>query len=189
SKDMGNLINQIIAIQEQLGGCVLIVHHTGKDQTRGLRGWSGLNGALDTAIEVSDNDGSRAWKVTKNKDGISGRAANFALKGVVYGRDEDGNEISSCYVDGLSDNANDEELTTCLLGLIDEYYKRGDYISPIFNAKNRAFNMLSDDKNYPKGLTNKKLNSLLMNAERSSLIEREEYRNSSSNKAFRWRVV
>ncbi|MEQ1638968.1 MAG: AAA family ATPase, partial [Methylococcales bacterium] len=189
SKDMGNLINHIIAIQEKLGGCVLIVHHTGKDQTRGLRGWSGLNGALDTAIEVSDNDGSRAWKVTKNKDGISGRAANFALKGVVYGRDEDGNEISSCIVDSLSDNANDEELTTCLLGLIYEYYKRGDYISPIFNAKNRAFNMLNDDVNYPKGLTSKKLNSLLMNAERSSLIEREEYRNSSSNKAFRWRVV
>ena len=53
SADMGQLIANLQDLQTELGGFVLVVHHSGKDETRGLRGWSGLNGALDCAIAVS----------------------------------------------------------------------------------------------------------------------------------------
>lgn len=53
SSDMGQLIKNLKDLQTELDGFVLVVHHSGKEESRGLRGWSGLNGALDCAIAVS----------------------------------------------------------------------------------------------------------------------------------------
>lgn len=58
SKSMGEVIGAAKAIQAELGGLVLLVHHTGKDATKGLRGHSSLHAALDAAIEVT-RDGDR----------------------------------------------------------------------------------------------------------------------------------
>ena len=103
SADMGQLIANLQALQIELGGFVLVVHHSGKDETRGLRGWSGLNGALDCAIAVSrlsDNkmDTGRRWEVSKSKDGSDGMANEFSLEQVLLCYDEDGQPITSCFV-------------------------------------------------------------------------------------------
>lgn len=103
SKDMGAIIAALHALQAQLGGMVLVVHHTGKDSSRGLRGWSGLNGALDCSIEVSratedKADRRRAWEVAKSKDGRDGLRFQFELDTVELGPDLDGMMISSCIV-------------------------------------------------------------------------------------------
>lgn len=109
SKDMGALIAALHEMQEQLGGMVLVVHHTGKDTTRGLRGWSGLNGALDCSIEVSrasedKADNRRSWEVAKSKDGRDGLRFNFELEVIELGYDLDGLPVSSCTVrDGWRD--------------------------------------------------------------------------------------
>ncbi len=98
SKDMGEVIGAAKAIQAAVGGVVLVVHHTGKDATRGLRGHSSLIAALDAAIEVTRTDDRREWKIAKSKDGEDGEAHPFKLDLVRICEDEDGEPVTSCVV-------------------------------------------------------------------------------------------
>ncbi|WP_321924531.1 AAA family ATPase [Burkholderia sp. BCC1998] len=99
SVDMGHLIEACKEAQRRLGGVVLLVHHTGKDGTKGLRGHSSLYAALDAAIEVSRNDGRREWSVAKSKDDADGGRNAFALRVVELGDDEHGEPVTSCVVE------------------------------------------------------------------------------------------
>ncbi|MFZ2315516.1 MAG: AAA family ATPase [Gammaproteobacteria bacterium] len=96
SVDMGNIIAAAKKLQSLTGGVALLVHHTGKDTTKGLRGHSSLYAALDGAIEVIKTDNRREWSVAKSKDDITGDANPFKLEIVNVGFDELGNEITSC---------------------------------------------------------------------------------------------
>ena len=96
SVDIGNLIAAAKELQSLSGGLVLLVHHTGKDSTKGLRGHSSLYAALDGAIEVTANDSRRAWSVAKSKDDITGDAHPFKLEIVPVGKDDEGQDITSC---------------------------------------------------------------------------------------------
>lgn len=98
SQDMGLIIEAAKALQMALGGLVLLVHHTGKDAGKGLRGHSSLFAALDAAIEVSRDGDSRAWAVAKSKDGQDGNAHPFRLEVVELGEDGDGEPITSCVI-------------------------------------------------------------------------------------------
>jgi hypothetical protein len=78
---------------------VVLVAHTGKDASRGLRGWSGVKGALDVEITVDKCGQHHAATVTKMKDGVGeGDEHGFELQSVIVGQDEDGEDISSCVV-------------------------------------------------------------------------------------------
>lgn len=99
SVDMGLLIAAATELQVRVGGLVLIVHHSGKDTSRGARGHSSLFAALDACIEVSRNDERREWKLSKAKDGEDGKAHPFRLEVVEIGTDEDGDPITSCVVE------------------------------------------------------------------------------------------
>ena len=96
SVDMGNLIAASKRLQSLTGGLVLLVHHVGKDATKGLRGHSSLYAALDGAIEVTNTDTRRAWSVAKSKDDVTGDAHPFKLEIVSVGIDDEGDEITSC---------------------------------------------------------------------------------------------
>jgi len=100
SKEMGQILQGAKELQAQTGSLVVMIHHTGKDPTRGLRGHSSLLAALDAAIEVerSAND-SRSWAVAKAKDGEDGKRTPFKLVRHVLAVDADGDEISSCSVE------------------------------------------------------------------------------------------
>lgn len=112
SADMGQLIANLQDLQAELGGFVLVVHHSGKDETRGLRGWSGLNGALDCAIAVTrvsedKRNTNRRWEVSKSKDGSDGVRNDFVLEQVLIDYDEDGQSITSCVIShAVSEKAN-----------------------------------------------------------------------------------
>ena len=60
SQDMGVIIKHLKLLQETTGGLVLIIHHTGKNASQGLRGHSSLKAALDANIEVIGGD-KRSW--------------------------------------------------------------------------------------------------------------------------------
>jgi hypothetical protein len=99
SKSMGEVIAAAKAIQAAVGGVVLLVHHTGKDAAKGMRGHSSLHAALDAAIEVTRTDDRREWKIAKSKDGEDGEAHPFRLDVVQIGEDEDdGEPVTSCIV-------------------------------------------------------------------------------------------
>lgn len=98
SAAMGEIIAATKALQAELGGLVLLVHHTGKDAARGLRGHSSLHAALDAAIEVSRTDDRREWRTSKSKDGSDDDAQAFRLEVIEIGEDEDGEPVTSCVV-------------------------------------------------------------------------------------------
>ena len=98
SKDMGSIVAAAKLLQEALGGLVLLVHHTGKDAARGMRGHSLLHAALDCAIEVKRSGDNREWVVAKSKDGEDGASHPFKLEVVTLGIDSDGDAITSCVI-------------------------------------------------------------------------------------------
>ncbi|MFC5428477.1 helicase RepA family protein [Paraburkholderia denitrificans] len=98
SKDMGEIIANLKILQDSLGCAVLVVHHTGKDATKGLRGHSSLFAALDAAIEVKRDGCCRSWALAKSKDDADGAQHPFALKDVDLGEDADGESVTSCVV-------------------------------------------------------------------------------------------
>lgn len=98
SRDMSAVIEGAKALQRAICGLVVLIAHTGKDATKGLRGHSSLFAALDGAIVVSREGEVRSWKVDKAKDGKDGLKHGFKLEIVSLGADEDGDEVSSCVV-------------------------------------------------------------------------------------------
>jgi len=102
-RDLGKVIDHCKFLHAQTGALVVVVHHSGKDSSKGPRGWSGLHGAADAEIEVVRNGDYRLATVVKQKDGADGVAFGFKLKRVVVGLDEDGDEISSCVIEHVAD--------------------------------------------------------------------------------------
>jgi hypothetical protein len=98
SRDMGEIIEGAKALQRLTQGLVILVAHTGKDTSKGLRGHSSLLAALDGAIEVSRDGDRRKWSVDKAKDGIDGAEHPFRLEVLELGQDEYGETLTSCAV-------------------------------------------------------------------------------------------
>lgn len=102
-EDMGRALGHCKALHRALAATVLIVGHSGKDADRGMRGWSGVKGALDAEIVVERSDDYRAATVTKLKDGVGeGEEYPFALESIGVGQDEDGDEVTSCVVHAVA---------------------------------------------------------------------------------------
>jgi hypothetical protein len=99
SKEMGEILEAVKNLQLATGGLVVLVHHTGKDVSKGMRGHSSLFAALDGAIEVHRSDERRSWSVAKSKDADDGGVVHFRLKHHVLGQDVDGEDITSCTVE------------------------------------------------------------------------------------------
>ncbi len=98
SEDMGAALARCKRLHETTGAMVILVHHSGKDASKGARGWSGIKGALDVEIEVSMGAVVRTAKVTKLKDGEDMAAFHFTLESVELGKRANGNPITSCVV-------------------------------------------------------------------------------------------
>lgn len=102
AEDMGAVIARCKRLQEATGATVLLIHHAGKDASRGARGWSGLRGAVDVEIEITRKGDDRLTKVTKQKDGEDGALFPFRLLSVDLGQDDDGVPLTSCVVEHLN---------------------------------------------------------------------------------------
>lgn len=99
SADMGRIIEAFDVIRRETKAHVCVVHHSGKDSARGMRGHSSLLAAVDTAIEVKKLEtGERVMRVTKSKDDTDGAEIVFDLEVVQVGVDRDGDPITSCVV-------------------------------------------------------------------------------------------
>lgn len=104
SEDMGALIAGADAVRLATGATVFLVHHLGKDESRGARGHSSLKAALDTEIELAVKpDGLHVATVTKQRDLPGGAQFAFRLKVVELGRDSDDDPVTSCIVEHVHD--------------------------------------------------------------------------------------
>lgn len=109
-EDVGKALGHCKRLHELTGALVVLIHHSGKDASKGARGWSGLRAAADAEIEVVREGNARALRLSKNKDGEDGLQWGFALDVVQLGVDEDLDPITSCVaveaeipVGGMSD--------------------------------------------------------------------------------------
>jgi hypothetical protein len=109
SEAMGAFVSNLTKIQLATKAHVLGVHHSGKDVRRGARGWSGLKAAVDTEIEVLNDNGRRTFTSTKQRDLVGQRAWSFQLRTVTLGLDEDGDPITSCTVSVANEGANEAD--------------------------------------------------------------------------------
>jgi hypothetical protein len=99
-EDVGKALAHCKAIGKAAGDAmVLLVHHSGKDSSKGARGWSGLRAAADVEIEVTRAADDRCAELTKLKDGQDGAQFGFRLLTVVLGQDVDGQDVTSCIVE------------------------------------------------------------------------------------------
>lgn len=97
SEDMGRALRNINLLHEAIGAMNLVVHHAGKDLSKGSRGWSGLKAAADVQIEVLRHEnGDREIIIEKMKDGEDGVRYPFKLEVIDVGIDYDGDIITSC---------------------------------------------------------------------------------------------
>ena len=104
SEDMGAALATIGEVVKSSGVTALLLHHPGKDVSRGPRGWSGIVGNLDTIIEMERaSNGLRKVKVTKQKDCEEGLVCNFELEVVTLGHSKDQKSVTSCVVRHLSE--------------------------------------------------------------------------------------
>jgi hypothetical protein len=98
-EDVGRALANCNGLHRATGAVVVLIHHAGKDASKGARGWSGLKAAADAEIEVLRMPaGQRLMRTSKQKDGEDGLAWGFDLKSVPVGMNEDGDVETSCVV-------------------------------------------------------------------------------------------
>jgi hypothetical protein len=98
AEDMGLALANARALRDATGAVVVLVHHAGKDTSKGSRGWSGIKAAADAEIEVIRHEDSpvREIRISKMKDGDDGLRWAFRLDVLEVGIDSDGDAITSC---------------------------------------------------------------------------------------------
>jgi len=97
---MSKLIAGLDAIRERTGVHIMLVHHSGKDASKGARGASALRAACDTEIELSFDEETRVRtaRATKQRDMETGAEINFVLQIVELGEDADGDQVTTCII-------------------------------------------------------------------------------------------
>jgi len=99
SEGMGLVIKACGLISELTGCVVILIHHSGKDATKGMRGHSSLYAAMDGVIAVDQATGTWSTEVPagKTKDG-SGVTKGFSLRVVELETNAKGKMVTSCVV-------------------------------------------------------------------------------------------
>ncbi len=94
SEDMTLFIENIDTIRRATTAHVMIVHHSGKDTSKGARGHSSLRAATDTELEIVD----RTVLVRKQRDMEFAKPIGFELDTLTVGTNAYGEDITSCTV-------------------------------------------------------------------------------------------
>lgn len=97
--DMTSFIANADALRDVTGAHIMIVHHSGKDTAKGARGHSSLRAATDTEIELGIEDKLRTATATKQRDLEPQEPFVFTLKVHDLGKDEDGDEVTTCTIE------------------------------------------------------------------------------------------
>ncbi len=99
AKDMGQFVANVDYIRAETGAHVLVIHHSGKDTSRGARGSGALRGAVDTEIELTRDGKVISATTRKQRDMPDDAAFHYSLRSVFIGYDEDGDAVTSCVVE------------------------------------------------------------------------------------------
>ncbi|MBH0476112.1 AAA family ATPase [Salmonella enterica] len=100
ARDMGAFIEGCDTIKRETGATVLVVHHSGKDDSKGARGSSSFRAALDAEFNVrrEGDGGAIILTCTKMKDAEEPPPAAFDLREAELFTDRDGERVASLVV-------------------------------------------------------------------------------------------
>jgi len=99
AKDMGQFVRSVDFLREKTGAHVMVIHHSGKDSTKGARGSGSLRAAADTEIELTRDGVTIIAETKKQRDMPTGAIFAYMLKGVLIGHDEDGDAVTTAVVE------------------------------------------------------------------------------------------
>lgn len=99
SADMNGIIAGATMLKMTTDAAVLLIHHPGKDASRGLRGHSSLHAALDSVVEVDQDGEVIRWRLVKSKDGEIGINHGFKLRTIQLSVNSSGKPRKSCVVE------------------------------------------------------------------------------------------
>jgi hypothetical protein len=116
ARDMGRFIIRCGEIERHYGCVVAVVHHMGKDASRGARGSNALNGAADVTISVEKGEAFSTVRVDEMKDGPEGQEWRFRL--LPYPSDEAGTELKKRSIDDPPEALT--EASTCIVDLLSQ---------------------------------------------------------------------
>ena len=79
--ESGFFMPNIQAIAEGVNGSVILIHHLGKDPSRGARGHSSIKGAIDHEITLSKPKGNPRgkWIVDKDRNQAEGLSGSYKI--------------------------------------------------------------------------------------------------------------
>lgn len=103
--EVGRVIGACDQIREATGAAVLLIHHSGKDATRGARGHSSLRAAVDTELLVEGRCNPRTLTVTKQRDLPTAEPMSFDLVPIKVATDLETFEDTTACVVRHSDQA------------------------------------------------------------------------------------
>ena len=109
SRDMSTVVANAKILQALTGASVMLVHHTGKNTERGMRGHTILPAAVDTTIEVKRTVMQRSWTAVKVRDGVDGVSGAFELEVVDLQPDRRGQPVRTVVVEHVALQANLDE--------------------------------------------------------------------------------
>jgi hypothetical protein len=96
---MTRFVNAVDALNDEFQCATVLVHHSGHADKDRARGSSALKGALDAEFKVSKSEDSIYLECTKMKDQDYPERMAFYLIPAEIGKDENGEPISSAYLE------------------------------------------------------------------------------------------
>ncbi len=99
AKDMGLFIANCTRLRIETGAHVMVIHHSGKDSSKGARGSGSLRAAADSEIELKGSGDVIMARDRKQRDKPKGNVFAYKLQSVFLGKDEDGDAVTSAVVE------------------------------------------------------------------------------------------
>src|SRR4051794_37731721 len=103
--DTGKVLARVRQLIAKFGCAVALVHHAGKDSSRGARGSNSSEAAADVIIEVTETGGVRTPVVRKLRDGAPPELEPFVIDNVTLEHDEETGEAIQIGVHELTEPA------------------------------------------------------------------------------------
>lgn len=91
---MSQAISNAKRIALDLNVCVILIHHEGKDDSRGPRGSTAIKGGVDAELKLERSDEVVQLVGTKMRDGLLNERMDFRIDGLDLGVDDDGDRVT-----------------------------------------------------------------------------------------------
>lgn len=89
--EMGLVVDAFQTINNALNSSYTLIHHTGKDETKGMRGHTSVSASMDTILYVQKKDSGCTWSLEKLKEGEDGISYSYDTEVVETTKDTKGN--------------------------------------------------------------------------------------------------